>query len=123
MGSGLAILLIRFLSERPARMTVGVTIATGLPAPVNGDDVTRKKPDPEIYQVACERLDIPPGRTIVIEDAPAGIEAAKNAGAVAIAVTNSTAEEHLRKADLIVRSLSQLHLDVLRNLLRARAVA
>jgi HAD superfamily hydrolase (TIGR01509 family) len=73
---------------------------------VTGDDVSHSKPDPEIYLTAAQRLRVPPAACIAIEDAPAGVEAAKRAGMRCIAVTNSVAREQLRKADLIVDSLA-----------------
>jgi HAD superfamily hydrolase (TIGR01509 family) len=74
-------------------------------AVVCGNDVTRSKPDPEIYLLAAQRLQTPPAACVAIEDAPAGVEAAKRAGMRCIAVTNSVAREQLRQADLIVTSL------------------
>ena len=89
---------------------------------ITAADVTRKKPDPEIYLVASARLGLPPTQCVVIEDAPAGVEAAKRAGACAIAVTNSTSAENLGDADRVVESVALLSLDVLRELVRSRNV-
>jgi HAD superfamily hydrolase (TIGR01509 family) len=75
-------------------------------AVVCGNDVTRSKPDPEIYLLAAQRLKVPPAACVAIEDAPAGVEAAKRAGMRCIAVTNSVAREQLQPADLIVASLA-----------------
>jgi HAD superfamily hydrolase (TIGR01509 family) len=75
-------------------------------AVVTGDDVSHSKPDPEIYLVAAQRLGVPPAECIAIEDAPAGVEAAKRAGMRCLAVTNSVARDQLHKADLIVDSLA-----------------
>ena len=74
-------------------------------AVVCGNDVTRSKPYPEIYLLAAQRLKVPPAACVAIEDAPAGVEAAKRAGMRCIAVTNSVAREQLQPADLIVASL------------------
>jgi HAD superfamily hydrolase (TIGR01509 family) len=74
-------------------------------AVVTGDDVSHSKPDPEIYLRAAQRLGVPPAACVAIEDAPAGVEAAKRAGMRCIAVTNSVAREQLQRADLIVDSL------------------
>ena len=49
-------------------------------ATVAGDQVTRCKPDPEIYLTAAAKLGLEPGECVVFEDAEAGIEAAKRAG-------------------------------------------
>jgi beta-phosphoglucomutase len=73
---------------------------------VTGRDVTRGKPDPQVFLLAAKRLGLPPARCCVIEDAPAGIEAAHRAGMKCIAVTSTgrTAEEQ-RVAELIVPTL------------------
>jgi HAD superfamily hydrolase (TIGR01509 family) len=73
---------------------------------VTGDDVSRSKPDPEIYLLAAQRLGIPPEKCLAIEDAPAGVEAAKRAGMRCVGVTNSVTRDQLHKADLIVDSLA-----------------
>jgi HAD superfamily hydrolase (TIGR01509 family) len=73
---------------------------------ITGDDVARSKPDPEIYLTAAQRLGMPPTACVAIEDAPAGVEAAKRAGMRCIAVTNSVAREQLQAADLVVDSLA-----------------
>lgn len=57
---------------------------------ISGDMVRRCKPDPEIYLTAAATLGLQPGECIVFEDAPAGIESARTAGAgriVALATT------------------------------------
>jgi len=84
---------------------------------VCGDDVSRKKPDPELFQIACRRLSIDPKRCAVIEDAPNGIEAANRAGCRAIAVTNTCGRADLQNADLIVDTLAEVTLDTVRRLL------
>ena len=75
-------------------------------AVVSGDDVTHSKPDPEIYVTAAQRLGVAPVECVAIEDAPAGVEAAKRAGMSCIAVTNSVPCDQLQKAYLIVASLA-----------------
>jgi HAD superfamily hydrolase (TIGR01509 family) len=53
---------------------------------VAGDEVVHGKPDPEPYRVACERLDVPPGRAVVIEDSRSGVRSAEAAGCCVVAV-------------------------------------
>ena len=77
-------------------------------AVITGDDVTRKKPDPQIYQLAGERLGLPPERCVVVEDAPVGVTAAKAAGMWCVAVTTSALRDALAAADLIVDSLADV---------------
>ena len=78
------------------------------------EDVTRGKPDPEIYRLAAERFGVPPETMLVLEDSPAGIAAAKGAGALAVGVPHEhSPEEGLRSADLVVTRLDDptlLHL-------------
>lgn len=84
---------------------------------INGDHVKNKKPDPELFLLAAERMGIEPANCVVIEDAPNGVQAAKAAGAKCIAVTNSTNAENLREADLVCDSLEQIKLDMIRELI------
>lgn len=86
-------------------------------AVITGDDVSRKKPDPQIYLVTAERLGVEPGKCVVFEDAPAGVMAAKTAGMRCVAVTSSVSRDQLTRADVIVDSLAQVSLAVLTELL------
>ncbi len=76
---------------------------------ITGKDVTRGKPDPQVFLVAAQRLGVAPADCAVIEDAPVGIAAANAAGMVSIALlsTGHTAES-VRAARLVVRSLREL---------------
>lgn len=56
---------------------------------VCGDDVTRCKPDPEIYLTAASKLGLEPSECLVFEDAKAGIKAARNAGMKVVALATS----------------------------------
>ena len=80
-------------------------------AVITGEDVKRKKPDPEIYLLAARRLALPPRRCLVVEDAPAGVEAAKAAGMFCLAVLTSAPRELLAAADWIVRDFTEVDLD------------
>ena len=105
-------------SERWAVVTSGIRAVaefrirhTGLPMPsvmICADDIPRGKPDPEGYLTAAMRLGQPPGDCIVIEDAPAGIEAAHNAGMRAIAIAATYPAAKLSAADLVVERLADL---------------
>ena len=84
---------------------------------INGNDVKKKKPDPELFLLAAERMRIEAAKCVVIEDAPNGVEAAKAAGAKCIAVTNTTSADKLQQADLICNSLSGIALEVIISLI------
>jgi beta-phosphoglucomutase len=77
-------------------------------AVVSGHDVTKGKPDPQVFLLAAQRLDLAPETCAVIEDAPAGIEAALAAGMTAIAVTTEHPQERLSHAHLIVNGPQDL---------------
>src|SRR5688500_2754831 len=64
-------------------------------AMVTGIDVTRGKPDPQVFLLGAQRLGVLPANCVVVEDAPAGIAAAKNAGmkSVGIVSTGRSADE------------------------------
>ena len=84
---------------------------------ISDQDVRRGKPDPEGFLLAARRLGVPPDRCIVIEDAVAGVEAAKRAGMRCIAVTTTHPRERLTLADLVVASLEVVSPRVLDSLL------
>ncbi len=86
-------------------------------AVITGDDVSRKKPDPQIYGLAAARLGLDPSRCVVFEDAPVGVEAALAAGCRCVAVTSTVQREELAAADLVVESLAQVSLAGLEALL------
>ncbi len=86
---------------------------------VSGSDVTLKKPHPELFDKAVAQLQLAPERCVVFEDAPNGVAAAKAAGCLCIAVTNSAAAEELKEADRIVNSLEEVDLDQIQALLPA----
>ena len=62
---------------------------------VTGSDVTRKKPDPEIFLKAAGKMGIHPGHCIVLEDALSGLRAAKSAGMSSIGITTAFTREEM----------------------------
>jgi HAD superfamily hydrolase (TIGR01509 family) len=77
-----------------------------LDAVVSADEVGRGKPDPAIFLEAARRLELPPARCVVVEDAPAGLEGARRAGMPSIGVLSSHHPSLL--ADVVVASLDRL---------------
>ncbi|HAS82629.1 MAG TPA: hypothetical protein DCS43_08165 [Verrucomicrobia bacterium] len=84
---------------------------------ITGSDPHARKPAPDIFLAAAYRMGIAPSRCVVIEDSVSGVQAAKAAGAVCIAVTNSFDASRLSQADLIVDCLSVISLATLTGLL------
>lgn len=83
---------------------------------VSGSEVSRKKPDPEIFLKAARKLDLPPARCVVFEDTPSGVQAARAAGTRCIAVTNTVEPAELSAADRICKSLEEIDLPTVRSL-------
>ena len=84
-----------------------------LPVPpllITGDDVLRGKPDPQPYLMAASRLGVAAEGCVVVEDAPAGIQAGKQAGmrVIGIAATYGRHELVESGADVVIDRLSQL---------------
>jgi len=72
---------------------------------MSSEDVKAGKPSPDVFLAAAEKMDVAPRDCIVIEDAPAGIEAARRAGMRSIGVLTTHSE---LKADLVAQRLDQL---------------
>ena len=81
------------------------------------EDVSRGKPDPEVFLLAAGGLGIEPRNCIVIEDAIAGVAAARNAGMRCLAVTTTHPRSSLKDADLVVDSLETVTVDDMERLL------
>lgn len=95
--------------------------AANFNATVTGADVTRGKPDPQVFLIAAERLGVAPASCAVVEDAVHGITAAKRAGMTAIALTGTLERAELAAADAVVDSLRQLSTERIRALITSRS--
>ncbi|MBD0371261.1 MAG: HAD family phosphatase [Pyrinomonadaceae bacterium] len=99
---------------------------------VTAEDVHVCKPDPTCYRLALERLNeqriasgqtpVLPEECLVIEDAPAGIQAGRAAGMHTLGVTNTVAEEKLRaaQADVVTRNLYDWNADAVHHVFSER---
>jgi beta-phosphoglucomutase len=97
------------VTSAPRANVVAVMRATRLDRLVDtivcAEDVTLGKPDPQPFLLGASRLKVPPERCLVIEDSPAGLEAARQAGMKSIGVLTT----HSRlEADYVVKSLADL---------------
>ncbi|WP_031069187.1 HAD family hydrolase [Streptomyces sp. NRRL WC-3742] len=86
---------------------------------IGGDEVARTKPFPDPYLEAARRLGAEPGRCVVVEDTPTGVRAGEAAGCPVIAVP-SVAPIEPAPGRLVVSSLEQVDLDLLRSVVAAR---
>lgn len=113
--------LVRSLSQAPWAVVTSGNRATALtrlryadlPVPgilVTADDVTRGKPYPEPYLRAAEGLGVSPAGCVAVEDAPAGVQAARAAGMRVIAVTTTHTHGALGEADAIANRLADIQI-------------
>jgi beta-phosphoglucomutase len=82
-------------------------------AMTSAEDVQRGKPDPQVFLVAAARVEVPPPRCVVVEDAPAGLEGARRAGMHTIGVRSTHAD---LEADIVVDTLEDLPADAFERL-------
>jgi len=75
---------------------------------VTGDQVSRRKPFPDPYLAALSALKQGPENCLVVENAPAGIMAARAAAIHCVALTTTLSEEHLSEADAVLTSHTEL---------------
>ena len=87
-----------------------------LNALVSGEEVARGKPAPDVFLKAADSLGVAPTRCLVIEDAVAGIEAARAGGMRSIAVAGERDLPGLRAATLVVKDLTEVSLQRIRAL-------
>lgn len=86
---------------------------TGVPVPsvlITADDVARGKPDPEAYLRAAAGLGVLPKHCVVVEDAPAGISAARAAGMRVVALVTTHPRSELGEADVRATRLTDLRI-------------
>jgi len=106
-------------SAPPANIDVIIDelgLRTYFTAIVTGYDMPGK-PDPTLFLEAARRIDVLPERCVVVEDAIAGVEAARRAGMRCIAVTTTNPAQALDGADMVVTGLDALPPDVFGRLL------
>lgn len=84
-------------------------------ADLSGREVPRGKPDPALFLLAAEALGVPPAECLVVEDATAGVQAARTGGMASVGIARLGDEPLLKAAgaDLVVTSLDQLDVPAL----------
>ncbi|MCD6544410.1 MAG: beta-phosphoglucomutase [Flavobacteriaceae bacterium] len=81
---------------------------------VDGNDVSKAKPNPEVFLIAAKKLNKTPDQCIVIEDALAGVQAANNAGMISVAIGD---KKLLHEADYNLSDTSKLTIDFIKKLI------
>jgi beta-phosphoglucomutase len=105
---GKRLALVTGTSRQEAETNLPPSLISCFDVLISGDMVTQGKPHPEPYRTALQRLDASAEDSLVIENAPYGIQSAKGAGLRCIAVTTSLPAEYLREADQTVQDLEEL---------------
>jgi len=112
-------------SSTPRSNLDAIFAATGLgalfDAVVCGDDVKNGKPAPDVFLLAANKLGLPPEDCLVIEDAHVGIQAARSAGMLVLAVATTNRLADLQYADAAVQSLSEVTPAFLANVSKSNA--
>jgi len=89
-----------------------------LEAVVDGNRITKSKPDPEVFLLAAKEVGVDPHVCIGVEDAEAGVESIKRAGMVSVGIGNQG-----RAADLVVDSVRELDVASLKRLMEEKGSA
>jgi beta-phosphoglucomutase len=80
---------------------------------IDGNQVSKPKPDPEVFLKGAEELNIPPANCVVFEDAIAGVEAAIAGGMKAVGIGSP---DVLGEANLVVKGLNEMTIEKLKNI-------
>lgn len=75
---------------------------------VSSEDVSKGKPDPEVYQTALRKLGVRASQSVVFEDSPVGVAAAKAAGIFTVAVLTCHTKDELSQADQSIRHFEEI---------------
>lgn len=75
---------------------------------ITGDEVHRAKPNPDPYLAPMHHMELRPEECVVVENAPLGIESAKNAGMTCVAVETTLGREYLGMADTVIHEIRDL---------------
>jgi beta-phosphoglucomutase len=87
-------------------------------AVITGDDVVKGKPDPSLFVLAAQGIEVHPAKALVCEDAVAGVQAAKAAGMRCLGIASNGRGPVLQKAgaDMVVPDFTDIRLEILRPL-------
>ncbi|PQJ23301.1 beta-phosphoglucomutase [Tenacibaculum sp. SG-28] len=117
--------IINYLTSKNAPIALGsasknarpilqkVNLLDAFHAIVDGTNVSKAKPDPEVFLNAAKQLNVAPEHCIVFEDSQAGVQAAKNAGMIAIGIGDAKV---LHEADYVFRDFTEITISFIDNL-------
>jgi sugar-phosphatase len=106
--SGRRLAIVTSCSARLAGIRLRAAGLAPPPIVISSDDVSRGKPDPECFEIGARALSLAPGDCLVLEDSPAGITAARVAGARVVAIRTTHQERELAGAEAVIDDLRVL---------------
>ncbi|WP_419212755.1 beta-phosphoglucomutase [Maribacter sp. X9] len=121
--------VLEFLQQRKVPIALGsasknakpilekVNLLSYFDSIVDGNSVTKAKPDPEVFLIAAKNLEVTPGCCIVFEDAVAGIQAANSANMTSIGIGDPNV---LKEANYNFKDFTEINKDFLNLLLKGR---
>jgi len=101
-------------SKNARRILNALNLTKLFTAIVDGTDVSKAKPDPEVFVIAARKICFAPKNCIVIEDSKAGIEAANSVNMISVGIGSN---EVLGEADYVLKDTSELTVDFLKTLM------
>lgn len=101
-------------SKNARKILTRVNLLNRLDAIVDGNDVSKAKPDPEVFLIAAEKMDVEPNECIVFEDAVAGVQAANAANMISIGIGDKSV---LHEADYVFQDFTEMDEEFLNKLI------
>lgn len=101
-------------SKNARRILKQVHLFDSFDSIVDGTDVTKAKPDPEVFLIAAKQLNVHPENCIVFEDSVAGVQAANKANMISIGIGS---KEVLHQADYIFNNFTEISIDFIQELI------
>ncbi|MFH1622543.1 MAG: beta-phosphoglucomutase family hydrolase [Candidatus Omnitrophota bacterium] len=105
-------------SKNCKRLLKRINLIDEMEAIVDGTEITKGKPDPQVFLMAAERLKVKPEDCLVFEDAVLGVEAAKRANMLCVGIDRYNDPKRLKKADIIVSDLIEVDYNKLKDLFK-----
>ena len=101
-------------SKNAREILTRVNLLDRLDAIVDGNDVSKAKPDPEVFLIAADKMNVDPGNCIVFEDAVAGVQAANAANMISIGIGDKSV---LHEADYVFQDFTEMDEEFLNKLI------
>ncbi|RYH75791.1 beta-phosphoglucomutase [Flavobacteriaceae bacterium 144Ye] len=102
-------------SKNARKILQKVNLISNFQAIVDGNDVSKAKPDPEVFLIGAKALNQKPENCIVFEDSVAGIQAANNANMISIGIGDKTV---LSEADYVFKDFTEISIEFIEELIK-----